>query len=118
MSSSKERSATVSFVERHGLWDDGRFEAAAKAEALIHPGSTATVGQLLTGYLPTLTPAMVAAIIPLLHAEVPATPAISSQAYQIAANFHKSTGLFPNPPSYGSIIDSSLISAAIGQAGS
>jgi ABC-type nitrate/sulfonate/bicarbonate transport system substrate-binding protein len=89
----------------------------AKAEELIHTGSAATVGQLLTDYLPTLTPAMVAAIIPLLHAEVPATPAISSQAYQVAANFHKSTGLFPNPPSYGSIVDSSLISAAIGQAG-
>lgn len=90
----------------------------AKAEELIHTAPTAMVSQLLTSYLPTLTPAMVAAIIPLLHAEVPATPAISSQAYQVAASFHKSTGLFPDPPSYGSIVDSSLISAAIGQAGS
>ena len=35
-----------------------------------------------------------------------------------ATAFHKSTGLFPDPPSYGAIIDSSLISAAISQAGS
>jgi ABC-type nitrate/sulfonate/bicarbonate transport system substrate-binding protein len=90
----------------------------AKAEELIHTASTATVGKLLTDYLPTLTPAMVAAVIPLLHAEMPATPAISGQAYQIAASFHKATGLFPNPPPYGSIIDSSLIAAAISQAGS
>ena len=89
----------------------------AKAEDLIHTASTATVSKLLTDYLPTLTPAMVAAVIPLLHAEIPATPAISSGAYQISANFHKSTGLFPDPPSYASIIDSSLISAAISQAG-
>jgi ABC-type nitrate/sulfonate/bicarbonate transport system substrate-binding protein len=89
----------------------------AKAEQLIHTASAATVGKLLNDYLPALTPAMVAAILPLLHAEMPATPAISSQAYQVASSFHKSTGLFPNPPAYGSIVDSSLISAAISAAG-
>src|SRR2546422_6434052 len=35
MSSSQERSAAISFVERHGLWSDEEFEAAAKAEKLI-----------------------------------------------------------------------------------
>ncbi len=35
MSSSQERSAAISFVERHGLWNDEEFEAAAKAEKLI-----------------------------------------------------------------------------------
>src|SRR6266446_8514336 len=35
MSSSQERSAAISFVERHGLWNDAEFEAAAKAEKLI-----------------------------------------------------------------------------------
>jgi ABC-type nitrate/sulfonate/bicarbonate transport system substrate-binding protein len=90
----------------------------AKAEELIHTASAATVGALLKDYLPTLTPTMVAAVIPLLHAEMPATPAISSQEYQVASSFHKSTGLFPDPPAYGSIIDSALISAAISQAGS
>ena len=35
MSSPHERSATASFVERHGLWNDEQFAAAAKAEKLI-----------------------------------------------------------------------------------
>jgi glutamine synthetase len=35
MSSSKERSAGLSFVERHGLWSDEQVAAAATAEKLI-----------------------------------------------------------------------------------
>ena len=35
MSSSQERAAQMSFVERHGLWTDEQFAAAAKAERLI-----------------------------------------------------------------------------------
>jgi glutamine synthetase len=35
MSSSQERSAANSFVERHGLWSEEQFEAAARAERLI-----------------------------------------------------------------------------------
>src|SRR3954467_3335786 len=35
MSSSKERSAQMTFVERHALWSDEQFEAAARADKLI-----------------------------------------------------------------------------------
>jgi glutamine synthetase len=35
MSTSHERSAATSFVERHGLWSEEQFEAARKAERLI-----------------------------------------------------------------------------------
>src|SRR5215468_7203109 len=35
MSTSQERSAAGSFVERHGLWCEEQFEAARKAEKLI-----------------------------------------------------------------------------------
>src|SRR5262245_58869247 len=35
MSSSQERAAHMSFVERHGLWSEALFEAAARAEKLI-----------------------------------------------------------------------------------
>jgi glutamine synthetase len=35
MSTSQERSAAASFVERHGLWSEEQFEAARKAEHLI-----------------------------------------------------------------------------------
>jgi glutamine synthetase len=35
MSTSQERSAAKSFVERHGLWSEQQFEAAARAERLI-----------------------------------------------------------------------------------
>ncbi|MGH3246930.1 MAG: ABC transporter substrate-binding protein [Trebonia sp.] len=85
----------------------------AKAEKLIHTASTATLTTLLTDYLPSLDPQMVTTVIPLLRAEIPATPAISAQAYQVGATFHQTTGLVANPPAYGAIIDSSLISAAI-----
>src|SRR6476646_15454 len=35
MSTSQERSAAGSFVERHGLWSEEQFDAARKAERLI-----------------------------------------------------------------------------------
>jgi glutamine synthetase len=35
MSSSQERAAAISFVERHGLWSDEQVAAAAKAAKLI-----------------------------------------------------------------------------------
>src|SRR5262245_6990690 len=35
MSTSQERSAATSFVERHGLWSEEQFDAARKAERLI-----------------------------------------------------------------------------------
>ena len=35
MSSSQERSAAKTFVERHGLWSEEQFEAATRAERLI-----------------------------------------------------------------------------------
>jgi glutamine synthetase len=35
MSTSQERSAAASFVERHGLWSEEQFEAAKRAETLI-----------------------------------------------------------------------------------
>jgi ABC-type nitrate/sulfonate/bicarbonate transport system substrate-binding protein len=90
----------------------------AKAEKLIHSAPAATLSTLLTKYLPALKPKMVAAIIPLLRAEVPATPVISAQGYQVAVNFHKAAGLITNPPAYAAVIDSSLISAAMSKTGS
>src|SRR5688572_20445526 len=35
MSTSQERSAAGTFVERHGLWSEEQFEAAKRAERLI-----------------------------------------------------------------------------------
>lgn len=90
----------------------------AKAEHLIHTASTATVSGLLKDYLPDLQPNMVAAVIPLLRSEVPATPVVLASRYQIAVNFHKAAGLITDPPSYGTMVDSSLIAAAMRMAGS
>jgi ABC-type nitrate/sulfonate/bicarbonate transport system substrate-binding protein len=89
-----------------------------KAEKLIHTAPTSTLGALLKDYLPALTPTMVAAIIPLLRAEIPANPAISAQAYQAVARFHQASGLVANPPAMNAIVDSPLISAGIKMAGS
>jgi NitT/TauT family transport system substrate-binding protein len=89
-----------------------------KAERLIHTAPTARLSALLKDYLPALTPAMIAATIPLLRAEVPATPAISAQSYQAVAHFHQVSGLVANPPPMNAIVDSSLIAAGIKMAGS
>jgi len=89
----------------------------AKAENLIHTAPTDTLGALLKDYLPALTPAMIAAIIPLLRAEIPTTPAISAEAYQAVADFHQASGLVPNPPAMNAIVDSSVTSAGIQMAG-
>lgn len=89
-----------------------------KAEHLIHTASTATLSALLKDYLPDLQPNMVAAIIPLLKAEISATPAVSVPGYQKAVSFHKTAGLIANPPAYGTAVDSALISAGISKAGS
>jgi NitT/TauT family transport system substrate-binding protein len=89
-----------------------------KAEHLIHTAPTARLGALLKDYLPALTPATVAAVIPLLRAEVPANPAISPHAYQAVASFHQTSGLVADPPPMNAIVDSSLIAAGIKMAGS
>lgn len=90
----------------------------AKAEHLIHTASTATLSALLKDYLPDLSPKMVAAIIPLLQAEISTTPAVSVPGYQKAVSFHKTAGLIANPPSYSTLVDSALISAGMSKAGS
>jgi NitT/TauT family transport system substrate-binding protein len=90
----------------------------AQAEHLIHTASTAKVSALLKDYLPDLSPKMVAAILPLLQSEVSTTPAVSVPGYQKAVSFHKTAGLIANPPSYGTLVDSALISAAMSKAGS
>jgi glutamine synthetase len=43
MSSSQGRAATLSFVERHGLWSDAQVEAAAKIDSLIEQHSLEVV---------------------------------------------------------------------------
>lgn len=92
--------------------------AVAKAEQFIHASSPATVQSLLSKYEPTMKPATVAAIVPVLQKEIPAEPTISPAAYQIAATFHKTAGLVANPGSYADMIDSSVISGAVQLAGS
>ncbi|HET9080728.1 MAG TPA: ABC transporter substrate-binding protein [Trebonia sp.] len=91
--------------------------AIAKAEQFIHTSSAATVQSLLSKYEPTMKPATVSAMVPVLQREIPATPTISAAAYQIAANFHKTAGLVANPAPYADMIDSSLISSAVSLAG-
>jgi ABC-type nitrate/sulfonate/bicarbonate transport system substrate-binding protein len=92
--------------------------AIAKAEHLLHTASDSELTTLIGDYLPSLTPAVVAAVIPLVRSEVPGTPTVPTAGYQSVAAFHKASGLFLNPPSYGTLIDTSLISAAVAKAGS
>lgn len=93
----------------------------ARAEHLIRTASPATVGRLLSAYLPALKPATVSRLVPVLRQEIPATPAISPAAYRAAVNFHEAAGLSGSPPAYSATVASSLISSAmdaVPQAGS
>ncbi|HEU5008124.1 MAG TPA: ABC transporter substrate-binding protein [Jatrophihabitantaceae bacterium] len=89
------------------------IKGIARAEQTIHGDPTA-VGKLLSQYETNLDAATVKAMVPVLQKEIPTTPAVSQQSYQVAVDFHKTAGLVPNPPSYDSLVDASLISAATG----
>lgn len=91
--------------------------AIAKAEHFIHTARPSAVKSLLSAYEPTMKPATVSLMVPVLQKEIPPTPAISASTYQIAAAFHKSAGLVASPGPYSAMIDSSLISSAVKRAG-
>ena len=85
----------------------------ARAEQTIH-GDPAEVGTLLAQYETNLDAATVSALVPTLQKEIPDTPEVTQASYQVAVDFHQKAGLVANPPAYDSLIDTSLISAALG----
>jgi NitT/TauT family transport system substrate-binding protein len=91
--------------------------AVAKAERFIRTSSAATVQSLLAKYEPTMKPATLAAMVPVIQREIPAAPTISPAGYQAAAAFHPAAGLVASPEPYADMVDSSLISSAISMAG-
>lgn len=91
--------------------------AVAKAERFIRTSSAATVQSLLSKYEPTMKPATLSAIVPVIQREIPSAPTISPAAYQVAAAFHQAAGLVASPAPYADMVDSALIASAVGMAG-
>lgn len=89
------------------------IKAIAHAEKTIH-GDPQEVGKLLSQYEKNMNPATVSAMVSVLQKEIPTSPAVSQQSYQVAVDFHKKAGLVANPPSYSDMVDSALISEATG----
>lgn len=90
------------------------IKGIAQAEKFIHDGSAAEVGQLLQKYETNLDAKTVASLVPTLQKEIPATPVVTQKGYEIAVQFHEKAGLVAHPPTFDTMIDSSLISEALG----
>ncbi|UQU64794.1 ABC transporter substrate-binding protein [Couchioplanes caeruleus] len=86
--------------------------AIAKAEQTIH-GDPATVEALLQKYQTTMDSATVKALVPVLQAEIPASPAPSETGYATSAAFHRESGLAPSPPSYAEMVPSGWIAGVL-----
>lgn len=76
--------------------------AIGKAEALIHD-DPAKSKELFVAYQDALDPATVDALMPVLEAEVPTEPTFTEEGYQKAADFHTSSGLLEDAPSFEEI---------------
>lgn len=86
---------------------DAFVKAIAKAEQAIH-GSTATVKKLLSAYLQGMDQTTIDELVPIVQKEVPDSPALTESGYGKAVAFHKESGLFPSPPSFGQIVPKQL----------
>lgn len=93
------------------------LRAIARAEAEIQ-GDPAQVEELLQAYQTNLNPETVSALTPILQEEIPEDPSISEEAYQVGADFHRESGLFPDPPAYSDLIASDFLEQALSDGGS
>ena len=102
---------TQSAINRKGKAIAAFLRAIAKAEQLIH-SDAATTQKLLAGYQPTMKPATVEKLVPILRQEIPATPTFTQQGYQTIVTFHTSSGLVSSAPPFASVVPTAWINQA------
>ncbi|TCM42485.1 ABC transporter substrate-binding protein [Kribbella sp. VKM Ac-2568] len=86
--------------------------AIAQAEKLIHDDPQKT-RQLFQKYQSSLDPKTVAAMLPVLQAEIPTAPVMTEDGYAKAVKFHQVAGLAKNPPEFATITGDDFISKAL-----
>ncbi|WP_051581147.1 ABC transporter substrate-binding protein [Pseudonocardia acaciae] len=77
--------------------------AMTRALADIH-GDPAQARTLLGQYLKGSDPKALDALIPILRREVPGTPAVRREPYDVARAFHLDSGLARRPPTYDEVV--------------
>ncbi|MEU3454966.1 ABC transporter substrate-binding protein [Micromonospora sp. NPDC006766] len=103
---------TRDVIDRKGKAVAAFLRAIAKAEQTIN-GDPAKTGELLQKYQKTMNPQTVEALVPVLQAEIPDAPTPNEAGYNVSADFHRQTGLVPNPPAYADIVPSEWITSAL-----
>lgn len=92
------------------------LRAIASAEKLI-TSDAAKTSELFKKYQSTMQPAALTALVPVLQKEIPSNPEPSEQNYQKSAEFHRISGLLPNPPSYATLVPQAWITQALAEQG-
>ncbi|ASR35870.1 nitrate ABC transporter substrate-binding protein [Prauserella marina] len=95
--------STSKLLERKRDEVAGFNRAIARALDVIH-GDPAHARELLGKYLDKSNPEALDALLPILRAEIPASPEVGRQAYETATKFHLDSGLIDKAPGYGSVI--------------
>lgn len=103
---------TQTVMDKKGPAVRAFVRAIKKAEAVIH-GDPAEVTKLFGQYLSNMNPDTVKKIIPILQAEIPASPEITEDAYGKSAAFHLKSGLIDIAPKYSDLVPSKWIDSAL-----
>ncbi|WP_199430763.1 ABC transporter substrate-binding protein [Qaidamihabitans albus] len=95
--------STTKLLERKKEEVAGFQRAMGRALEVVH-GDEGEARRLLGKYLSKSDPAALDALLPILRAEVPPTPAVARDAYETATRFNLESGLIKKAPDYRSVI--------------
>ncbi|MCU4184218.1 ABC transporter substrate-binding protein [Acidiferrimicrobium sp. IK] len=93
------------------------IRAIAEAEQYIHTTSDSALVPVLQSYDTGLSTAVATSLVGVLKSEIPASPAFNQAGYQAEVKVNTAGGLVKTAPSYGSLVDTSLIQSALGSQG-
>ncbi|MFG1922081.1 ABC transporter substrate-binding protein [Cryptosporangium sp. NPDC048952] len=94
---------TQNVIDRKGKAVQAFYRAIAKAEKFIH-GNPEQVRDLLQKYQTTMNVKAVEALVPVLQAEIPQSPAPDEAAYDKSVAFHEETGLVKSAPDFTTLV--------------
>lgn len=89
------------------------IKGIAKAEHFIHNADASEIEAVFLRYNENMDPNTVKALVTTLQAEVPETPEVTEQGYEIATHFHEMAGMIDAAPTYADLIQKSLIDQAL-----
>ncbi|MDA8267001.1 MAG: ABC transporter substrate-binding protein [Actinomycetota bacterium] len=85
-----------------------------QAEQYIHSASAASIVNLLQAYDSGMSAAVATSLVSVLRSEIPSSPAFNRAGYKAEVVANVQGGLAPSAPPYSTLVDTSLITSAIG----